>query len=985
MRNVDNIKQKAGACIVILLFLVLSCVNQSDEDQGASPFETGSASFSVNWNDDVTGQSEDTAPISTQPANKTLAQARSEDTVSITQTESDICEVVTEVSCEVYDASGNDLTSASFECSAHTGTVRHIPAGPNREFVILGVDALGYIWYQGRLTGTIISGQTRDLGEIDAHPFYVSTLLSPLDGAEAAEGFSLSWEACENAAAYRVQVSDQIDFSTLVVNATTTGTSYQPTGLSVSTAYYWQVFPIDNHSNQGAPSEEVWQFTVVEEARPCTYSLSPSSMSFTAEGGNGSVSVTASGSDCQWSVSSVAGWLSITSASSFTGSGTVTYTVSENTTEDSRTATLTITGDNYSATHSVSQDAADLTDVTPPTVTITSPTSDDGYNTSEDSLDISGTASDDVGVTRVTWSNDRGGGGDCTGATSWSVSGISLFDGVNIITVTAQDAAGNTSPDTLTVTKTEDTPPIIAFTSPTTGSSYETSQGSLSISGTASDDVGISQVTWTNDRGGSGACTGTTNWSASGIALYEGTNVITATAQDTAGNTASAILTVNSPIDELPTVTINTPSSTGSYNTQNDTLSIGGTASDDEGIAQVTWTNDKGGNGSCTGTTDWSASDIELYEGTNIITVTAEDSSGGTGSDTLTVTYTPLETIPTVDITDPTSNDSYTTTQSTLNIGGNASDDVGVTEVRWANGQESSGVCTGTTNWSTSITLIQGINLITVTAYDAAGNTGFDSLTVTYTPLETLPSVTITDPTTSSTYDATQSTLNISGTASDGSGITEVKWENDRGGSGACTGTTSWSVSGITLYEGANVITIRAYDTGGNVGTDSLTVYYGQVVNFPDSGLEAAVRAEINKPTGDITTTDLTGMTSLDAAGYAITDLEGLQYCTKLTSLELDSNYISDISQLAGLTQLTQLYLGVNQISNLSPLTGLTNLTYLSLYSNNISDISPLVDNAGIDSGDTVDLLYNYLSETSCGQMVPLLEDRGVTVYNDCY
>ncbi len=84
--------------------------------------------------------------------------------------------------------------------------------------------------------------------------------------------------------------------------------------------------------------------------------------------------------------------------------------------------------------------------------------------------------------------------------------------------------------------------------------------------------------------------------------------------------------------------------------------------------------------------------------------------------------------------------------------------------MRWANGQESSGVCTGTTNWSTSITLIQGINLITVTAYDAAGNTGFDSLTVTYTPLETLPSVTITDPTTSSTYDATQSTLNISGT-----------------------------------------------------------------------------------------------------------------------------------------------------------------------------------------------------------------------------
>ncbi len=983
MRNVDNIKQKAGACIVILLFLVLSCVNQSDEDQGASPFETGSASFSVNWNDDVTGQSEDTAPISTQPANKTLAQARSEDTVSITQTESDICEVVTEVSCEVYDASGNDLTSASFECSAHTGTVRNIPAGPNREFVILGVDALGYIWYQGRLTGTIISGQTRDLGEIDAHPFYVSTLLSPLDGAEAAEGFSLSWEACENAAAYRVQVSDQIDFSTLVVNATTTGTSFQPTGLSVSTAYYWQVFPIDNHSNQGAPSEEVWQFTFTEETQACTYSLSSSSMSFSADGGSGNVTVTTSGNDCHWSVSSSSDWLSITSAAvSFTGSGTVSYTVSENTTESERMAALTITGDDYTATHSVTQSMAEDE---PPTVTITSPTSDAIYNTSEDSLDIGGTASDDVGVTRVTWSNDRGGSGECTGTTSWSASGISLYDGANIITITAQDAAGNTATDTLTVTKTEDAPPTISFASPTTGGSYETTQSQLSIGGTASDDMGIAQVTWANDRGGSGACAGTTNWSASGIALYEGANVITATARDTSGKTTSATLTVNKSVDGPPTVTISTPSSDDSYSTQSRMLSIGGIAFDDVGVTEVKWENNRGGSGICTGTTEWSASGITLLLGDNVITITAEDTVGSTGTDTLTVTYTLPENIPTVTITDPTSVDNFNTTQNSLSIAGTASAEEGLSLVSWENNRGGSGACTGTTNWSTSgIELYEGTNVITVIAYDTAGNAGVDSLTVTYTPPESIPTVTITYPTTSNNYETKQSTLSISGTASDDIGITEVTWTNNRGGSGTCSGTTNWSVSGIVLYEGTNIIRVRAYDADNNVGLDGLTVTYSNVVNFPDSGLEAAVRSEINKPTGDITTTDLQAMTSLAAESYEIVNLEGLQYCTNLTSLALDSNNISDISQLAGLTQLTQLYLGVNQISNLSPLTGLINLTYLSLYSNNISDISPLVDNTGINSGDTVDLLYNYLSETSCGQMVPLLENRGVTVYDDC-
>ena len=69
-------------------------------------------------------------------------------------------------------------------------------------------------------------------------------------------------------------------------------------------------------------------------------------------------------------------------------------------------------------------------------------------------LTLGGTASDNVGVTQVTWANDRGGSGTATGTTSWSVSGIVLASGANVLTVTARDAAGNTSTDTLTVTYT---------------------------------------------------------------------------------------------------------------------------------------------------------------------------------------------------------------------------------------------------------------------------------------------------------------------------------------------------------------------------------------------------------------------------------------------------------------------------------------------------------------------------------------------------
>jgi len=86
-----------------------------------------------------------------------------------------------------------------------------------------------------------------------------------------------------------------------------------------------------------------------------------------------------------------------------------------------------------------------------PTATITSPTSSSTYDTSYSTISMGGTASDNVGVTQLTWSNSTGGSGTATGTTNWSVSNITLQEGDNIITVTANDAAGNSSNDTLTV------------------------------------------------------------------------------------------------------------------------------------------------------------------------------------------------------------------------------------------------------------------------------------------------------------------------------------------------------------------------------------------------------------------------------------------------------------------------------------------------------------------------------------------------------
>ena len=95
----------------------------------------------------------------------------------------------------------------------------------------------------------------------------------------------------------------------------------------------------------------------------CTYSISPTSGSFTAAGGNGSVNVTASSGTCGWTAESSVGWITITGGANGSGNGTVTYSVAANTLSTPRSATLTIAGQTFT----VNQAAANLA------VTVTTP------------------------------------------------------------------------------------------------------------------------------------------------------------------------------------------------------------------------------------------------------------------------------------------------------------------------------------------------------------------------------------------------------------------------------------------------------------------------------------------------------------------------------------------------------------------------------------------------------------------------------------
>lgn len=186
-------------------------------------------------------------------------------------------------------------------------------------------------------------------------------------------------------------------------------------------------------------------------------------------------------------------------------------------------------------------------DTQAPKVFINQPVNSGVYETSATRLSIGGTAGDNRGVVKVTWSNSNGDGGVATGTETWSVAGINLVEGRNVITVTAVDAAGNSTNATLTVTRevpVDKTAPNLQINSPTSMGFYFTSRSRIDLKGTCTDDRQVAKVSWKNSAGGQGQATGTGNWAINSLGLSKWFNTITITATDTAGNTSTLDITV---------------------------------------------------------------------------------------------------------------------------------------------------------------------------------------------------------------------------------------------------------------------------------------------------------------------------------------------------------------------------------------------------------------------------------------------------------
>lgn len=168
-------------------------------------------------------------------------------------------------------------------------------------------------------------------------------------------------------------------------------------------------------------------------------------------------------------------------------------------------------------------------------------------STTASSVSLSGTAAGRASEISVIWSSSGGASGVAAGsASAWSISNVALAVGANTILVTAI-SGGNQMSKSIIVTRqtvsspgpgagggTDTTPPSLIITSPSS-TTLATTAESVTIAGTAGDNVGVALVSWATNFGQAGVASGTTAWSAA-IPLIIGNNSVTVRAADAAGN-----------------------------------------------------------------------------------------------------------------------------------------------------------------------------------------------------------------------------------------------------------------------------------------------------------------------------------------------------------------------------------------------------------------------------------------------------------------
>ena len=328
-------------------------------DNSGTTGDTGSISFNLEWKSGVSDESN-----------------------LVLTANGDVCEnyQISTISATVYDATDKNIASKNFACTDHSGSFAGIPAGSGYRLVIKGMVSGNPDWTGQKGGLAVTDGQTTNAGTIsmtysgsDETPPEVllvspgisvanvavnTTVTALFNEAMNGSSFKTTSFILENASDNSV-VAGSVGYNSVSKIATFSpeaslapNIEYRATLTAVITDIAGNPLPGGGYS---------WSFITGDLT--CAYSIDPATQTINPAGGSGEITVTASNNACAWTAVSAEPWITITSGDSGTGSGTVQFTVSENTGASPRTGAITVAGETFT----VQQGLGDCTFTISPT------------------------------------------------------------------------------------------------------------------------------------------------------------------------------------------------------------------------------------------------------------------------------------------------------------------------------------------------------------------------------------------------------------------------------------------------------------------------------------------------------------------------------------------------------------------------------------------------------------------------------------------
>ena len=584
----------------------------------------------------------------------------------------------------------------------------------------------------------------------------IPTLSQPTNNSlNTTSDLTFSWIQSQGAVSYDLQIANNEQFTNLVLNQTGIATvSQSVTNLAKGVKYYWRVRAINSSGTSNWSN--IWNLTtavlpeLVVNNPIDNFIINNTSIAVSGMVNDNSITVFVNGIQAI-----VAGDKSFaTSINLLEGNNTISI------------AAKNVVGDSVVVVKN------GRVDNTLPLINLAGPV--DGFITNQSLVNVNGNVQDATSI-----SLNINGIAVTVNSNGEFTSDISLQEGINTITITATDEAGNITTLTRSVRR-DSASPVLTITAPTnnlvTNLTSVNVVGNVTASTTVTLTINENNVTLTN-----GIFTAP-------VTLVDGINIITITATDAAENvttetrivrrdSASPVLTITAPTNNLVTnlTSVNVVGTVTDSTTV--TLTINGN--------NVTLTN-----GSFT-------VPVTLADGNNTITIIATDAAGNAITETRTVRRD--ATPPTLTVTAPTNN--LVTNLASVNVAGTVTDSTTVTLT--INGNN---VTLTNGSFTTPVALVEGINTIAITATDAAGNMTNTSRDVTLDTI--IPVLAITNPENNSTTNQVQ--LTVVGNVNKQNAVVTIN------GDTLTVGSNGDFTKTITLVEGSNSIAITAKDEAGN-------------------------------------------------------------------------------------------------------------------------------------------------------------------------